>query len=173
MRPCLFPIAALLLAAAPASAELVAVGENRIASEHEAIVPVAPDEVWIALTDPAGWWDGSHSYSGDAANLVLDPLAGGCLCEILPEGGGTVEHLRIVTALPGRLLRMSGAMGPLQSEALTGTLSIGLTPVESGTRIEWDYVVSGFARFDLAEIAPAVDAMHGGQFARLVAKLGG
>ena len=161
------------LAAAPAAAELTASGPDGMASQNEAVVPLATDEVWITLTDPSAWWDGSHSYSGDTANLLFDPVAGGCLCELLPDGGGTVEHLRIVTALPGRLLRMSGAMGPLQSEALTGTLSISLEAVDGGTRISWDYLVSGFARFDLEEIAPAVDRMHSEQLARLVQELGG
>jgi hypothetical protein len=63
-------------------------------------------------------------------------------------------------------------MGPLQSEALVGTLSIALEAVDGGTKISWDYVVSGYSRIDLLQIAPAVDRMHSEQLARLVARLG-
>jgi len=172
MRAFHFVAALALGIPSAASAELVAATATGLASHNEAVVAAAPDDVWIELTDPARWWDASHTYSGDAANLTLFPVAGGCFCEELPDGGGSVEHLRVVNVMPGRLLRLSGAMGPLQSEALTGTLTITLEPVEEGTKIGWDYVVSGFARFDLAGIAPAVDAMHAGQLARLAEKLG-
>ena len=49
--------------------------------------------------------------------------AGGCLCEKIPAEGGSVEHLRIVFARPGRLLRAQGGLGPLQGEAVVGTLT--------------------------------------------------
>jgi hypothetical protein len=56
---------------------------------------------------------------------------------------------------------------PLQSEALAGALSVTLTPVEKGTSLRFDYVVGGHARFDLAELAPAVDSVIGEQHMRL------
>ena len=52
-----------------------------------------------------------------------------------------------------------------------GVLTITLTKTESGTRIEWEYVVGGYMRFPVAEIAPAVDQVIGEQLGRLAALL--
>src|SRR3546814_9802807 len=40
------------------------------------------------LSQPGRWWNGAHSYSGSAANLRLEPVAGGCFCEALPGEEG-------------------------------------------------------------------------------------
>src|SRR3546814_10432451 len=84
--------------------------------------------IYRLLSQPGRWWNGAHSYSGSAANLRLEPVAGGCFCEALPgeEGRvGSVEHARVIHAAPDRQLRLSGALGPLPAEAGTGTLKIG------------------------------------------------
>ncbi len=131
-----------------------------------AVVKADPEFAWAALVEPARWWNKDHSWSGDAKNLTLEPRAGGCFCETLP-GGGSAEHMRVVQAVPGSLLRMKGALGPLQSEALAGVLTIELKPVAGATSIEWTYVVGGYARFPLKDIATAVDSVLGEQSARL------
>ena len=41
---------------------------------------------YAAVTHPEKWWNGEHSYSGDAANMTLEAVAGGCWCEKLPAG---------------------------------------------------------------------------------------
>ena len=41
----------------------------------------------------------------------------------------------MIYAEPGVMLRMTGALGPLQGEALLGTLTIELRPVEGGTEL--------------------------------------
>ena len=69
------------------------------------------------------------------------------------------------------ILRMSGALGLLQGEALNGTLTFTLVMTESGTRIHLEYVVGGYMRLKGEEIAPAVDAMLGQQLANLAATL--
>ena len=85
---------------------------------------------------------------------------------------GSVEHMHVVYADPQRgVLRMVGALGPLQGEGLHGTLTITLKPVEGGTRIEWDYVVGGYMRMKSEQIAPMVDKVLGEQLQRLVALL--
>ena len=116
------------------------------------------------------WWNGAHSYSGDASNLRLELRAGGCFCETLPDGG-TVEHMRVIQALPGSVVRMSGGLGPLQSEALAGTLSWSLRAVEGGTEITSVYLVSGHARGDIATYAAPVDGVLREQMERLRAHL--
>jgi uncharacterized protein YndB with AHSA1/START domain len=168
--------------AAPASAEVVASSEAGFVTKHVVDVPASPAEVWKALTAPSGWWASEHTYSGDAANLYIDAQATGCFCELLPlpadapEGTrrGSIEHMHIIYAEPGRVLRLSGGLGPLQSEAVTGTLTITLKALPAGgTRIQWFYVVGGYARFKFPEIAVTVEKVLGEQAKRLAVKLGG
>ncbi|HEX7915316.1 MAG TPA: hypothetical protein VF497_06160, partial [Rudaea sp.] len=74
----------------------------------------APDRAYAAITGVARWWDSNHTYSGNASNLSLDARAGGCWCEQLADGG-SVQHMTVLTAMPGRMLRLSGGLGPLQA----------------------------------------------------------
>lgn len=169
----------LFLAAAPLRAEVVSSAETGFVIRQAADVTASPDEAWSQLLGPAGWWSGKHTYSGDAANLSIDPRAGGCFCEVLPSAvspraapRGSVEHMRVVYAENRRVLRMTGGLGPLQSEAVQGTLTIALKPIDGGTRIMWEYVVGGFMRQKFDAMAPMVDGVLGEQLSRLAAKLG-
>lgn len=159
-----------LLIATPAAAEVTSSAETGFATRHSAIVKASPAQVYAALLQPQKWWNPQHSWSGDAANLSLDPRPGGCFCEKLPGGG--VEHGRVIFARPGQLLRLSAALGPLQGEGVSATLSWTLTAVPEGTRITQDYVVGGYIRGGGAKWAAPVDGVVGGQFARLVAFVG-
>jgi hypothetical protein len=69
----------------------------------------------------------------------------GCFCERLKDGG-SVQHLQVVYAAPGEGLRLRGALGPLQTEGVDGTLSWTLKPVEGGTSLTQSYVVGGYIR---------------------------
>ncbi|HEU4968777.1 SRPBCC domain-containing protein [Sphingomonas sp.] len=150
----------------PASAAVVADNAAGFAIEHEAVIAASPERVYAALGQPSAWWNSQHSWSGSASNLSLDLRPGGCFCERLPGGGG-VEHARVVMAWPGKLLRLSGALGPLQSEALTGTMSWELKPVAGGTSVKLSYVVAGLARTARAALPGAVDGVLGEQLAGL------
>ena len=161
---------ALTFSAAPLQAEVTAIDAGGFVTQDSALLAAPPEQVWAALIEPSRWWNPQHSWSGEAANLTLAPQAGGCFCEALPVGG-SVEHARVVYAGPGKLLRLSGALGPLQSEALTGTLTIELTQEREGTRVGWTYVVGGHARFPLAQVAPVVDRVQSEQLERLAALL--
>jgi uncharacterized protein YndB with AHSA1/START domain len=154
--------------AAPASAKVVADNAAGFAIEHEAVIAASPQRVYAAIGQPARWWSSAHSWSGKAANLTLDLRAGGCFCERLPGGGG-VEHARVVMAWPGKLVRMTGALGPLQSEALAATLTWELKPAPGGTQVKLTYVVAGFARTARAALPGAVDGVLGEQLTRLKA----
>ena len=55
-----------------------------------------PPHLYAALGEIDRWWNGSHSYSGQAANLSLARQAGGCFCE--RWGNNSVEHARVVYA---------------------------------------------------------------------------
>ena len=80
--------------------------------------------------------------------------------------------MRVIYAQPGRLLRMSGALGPLQRDAATGTLTVTLEPTAAGTRLIWEYVVGGYMRFTPSEIGTGVASVLAGQLGRLAAQIG-
>jgi len=162
--------------ATPAAAKPIDQTEAGFTSAHSARVGASPDDVWKMLRMPQNWWSGEHSWSGDATNFWMDTQAGGCFCEKLPGGEGqmgSVQHARILFAKPGEMLRLSGALGPLQGEAVTGTLTIQIKPAEGGSVIRFDYAVGGYMRFKVADIAPTVDKVMGVQLAGLAKALGG
>lgn len=157
----------LALVAAPAAAE-VTIADGGFSTMNSVTIAAPPADVWEVLVEPARYWNPEHSWSGDAINFSLDPVAGGCFCEGLPDGG-SAEHMRVVMVQPGRMLRLSGALGPLQSEGLAGSLTWQLEAVDGGTRVTQSYVVGGHMRFDRDEIAPAVDGVVRQQLERLAA----
>jgi hypothetical protein len=162
--------------ACPAAAEVAASGDTGFVSHNVVEVPASPAMAWAMLARPGEWWNGEHSYSGSAANMTFEPVAGGCFCEAIPAASGTaagqVEHMRVVYIDPRvRTLRLAGALGPLQAEAVTGALTMKVEPSGSGSKITWDYVVGGYMRMPMAQIAPVVDAVVGEQLTRLAAAL--
>ena len=126
--------------------------------------------IYTLIVKPARWWSREHSYSGDAANLSMNPRAGGCFCERLPGAdgsAGSVEHARVILADPYKRLRLSGALGPLQADAVIGTLEFTLTPADKGVEVTISYVAAGSMRTDPRQIAPVVDRVLAEQLARL------
>ncbi|WP_340589257.1 SRPBCC domain-containing protein [Erythrobacter alti] len=165
----------VMLAALPASAEIVESEHGGFASTHSVVVAADRAQVWRELIHPEAWW--THTWSDDSANLRLDARAGGCFCETVPatDGwpAGSVEHMRVLMVMPGSLLRMSGSLGPLQSEGLVGTLTVTLAEEEAGTRITWDYITGGEARFPVGQFGPVVDNVQAEFLGGLVDRLGG
>lgn len=169
-------VAAVSLAGpTPAMAEIIESENGGFASTHSVVVAADRAEVWRELVHPEYWW--SHTWSDDSANLQLDARAGGCFCESLPSAdgwpAGSVEHMRVLMVMPGSVLRMSGSLGPLQAEGLVGTLTVTLTEEEAGTRINWDYISGGQARFPVADFGPVVDSVQAEFLGGLVGRLGG
>jgi hypothetical protein len=173
-------LALLSVQPAPARAEIAAQTDSGFVVRHVVETNASPDDAWKALVAPAGWWNGDHTFSGDANNLSIDARAGGCFCEVLPGEGekgwldprGGVEHMRVVFVDRAKALRMVGALGPLQSEALLGTLTVTIKPIDGGAQLTWSYVVAGYMRYKREQIVPAVDKMIGEQATRLAEKLG-
>ena len=178
LRP-LIGLAALSLTL-PAGAEVAQKDPGGFAVHHSLRVSADVWATWSALTAPAKWWDSAHTWSGKADNLYIDSQATGCFCELMPvpagapEGTrrGSVEHMHIVNAQPGKLLRMRGALGPMQGEPIDGVLTIAIKPGAKGTEITWDYVVGGYFRMKPDDLAPMVDMVLGQQVHRLGAMLG-
>jgi uncharacterized protein YndB with AHSA1/START domain len=164
MRSILVPLA-VLIASAPASAKVVRATDAGFDIRHEALVAATPDAVYAVLIEPRRWWSKAHSWSGDSGNLTLDARPGGCFCEKLPGGG--VEHMRVVYAAPGKLLRMTGALGPMQGEAASATMTVELRAAPAGTLVMFRYVVGGYLAMGAASIAPAVDGVLAEQLAGL------
>lgn len=159
-----------------ATAKVIDQSDTGFTVAHTAQVAATPADVWKMLRTPDKWWSKDHSWSGEAANFWLDSQAGGCFCEKLPDTGagvGSVQHARVLFSKPGQMLRLSGAFGPLQGEAMTGTLTIQIKETPTGSALRFDYVVGGYMRFKVADIAPAVDKVIGEQLAGLAAALGG
>jgi hypothetical protein len=61
-----------------AHAEVVAKATDGFTIRIVAEVTLDRDAAWARLIDVASWWNGSHSYSGDAKSFSLDARAGGC-----------------------------------------------------------------------------------------------
>ena len=176
---CPFAFATLLaVSASPAYAEVKAASDTGFNSIHIATVKATPDDIWKRLLAPKDYWNKAHSWSGSSAGFYIDAQANGCFCELFQEADangrvktvGSVEHMRVIFAQPGKVLRMQGALGPLQSEAVVGTLTVAMEPVKgtSDTRVSFSYVVGGYMRYKVSEIAPAVDAVLGEQFKNML-----
>ena len=130
--------------AAPVRGELIESTAAGFLVRNTAVINAPPATVYSALTDGVGsWWDPAHTFSHNARNLSLDAKPGGCFCERLPDGGG-VQHMSVVYASPGKLLRLTGAIGPLQEAALAGTMTWNLLQAGGGTTVELIYTVGGF-----------------------------
>lgn len=172
-------VAALTALSTPALAEVKTTTDTGFNIVHITEVAAAPDVVWKRLIAPKDWWSKTHSWSGSSDGFYIDAQAGGCFCELFQEKGadgkvkttGSVEHMRVIFAQPGKVLRMQGALGPLQSEAMLGTLTVAMAATKDGkgTKLSFSYVVGGYMRYKVADIAPAVDKVLGEQFKSLVA----
>jgi uncharacterized protein YndB with AHSA1/START domain len=117
----------------------------------------SPAEVYRKILAVGDWWSSDHTYSGDAHNLTLDSRAGGCWCEKLPKTGASVMHMQVATVVPGALLVLNGALGPLQQMGITGAMTFKLSAAEGGTKVEFTYAASGYYPQGMNVLAPMVD----------------
>lgn len=118
------------------------------------------------MKDIDKWWSPDHTFSGKSANLKIDAKAGGCFCEKL-DGGGSVRHMEVVFVKHGKMLRMTGALGPLQSLGVSGSMTILLYSAMEGTAVELTYAVGGYAPGGLQNWASPVDQVLMLQITRL------
>lgn len=159
-------ILALALLAGPASAAVVDASPGAMEVSNSLAIAAAPAKVWAAVIQPSLWWDSAHTWSGSAANLKLEPRAGGCLCETLP-GGGSVLHQTVIFVDPGKTLRLRGPLGPMQSMAVDGPLTWSLKAEGAGVVLTQTYAVSGYVRGGADKLAPIVDQVMAAQLGRL------
>ena len=165
MRALLF--SALLVVSSPAAAEVVSASANGFEVRHTVNLVTKPDVAFASFANVSGWWDGEHTYSGDAKNLSLDLRPGGCFCEKIPKSGGGVEHLRVAYVDPGKRVVLTGALGPLLYEAVAGVMDVQVKSTAAGSQLTLDYRASGFANGGAEKLAPLVDQVLGEQMKRL------
>jgi len=159
-------LGALIMAAVPAWADVLDSASNGFTVKVTLSIQAAPDDVYRRLIGVGDWWSSQHAFSGDAHNLSIDAKAGGCFCEKLPNGG-SVRHLEVVYAAPGKALTLAGALGPMQNIAATGSMKIQLSPAGGGTKLEVTYTAVGYLPAGMNTWAAPVDSVLTEQFTRL------
>jgi hypothetical protein len=159
-------LAILLSVAQAARAEIADSAAAGFTVKITASIHASPGEVYSRIVHVGEWWSSQHTYSGDARNLSIEDRAMGCFCEKLPTGG-TVQHMQVVLARPGKMLRMYGGLGPLQGIAAAGPMTFELKPEQGGTRLEFSYSVSGYGPQGLASWAAPVNDVLSTQITRL------
>lgn len=163
------------LAAGPAMAEVKDATAAGFTVENTRSVAADPQTAWKALIEDVDlWWPKDHSWWGEASTLSIDPRAGGCFCEAVdPRQAGARQalHMTVTFVDPGKLLRMTGGLGPLQGMGLHGALEFRLAPEGGGTRITLWYRAGGYTPDDLSKFAPVVDKVQALQLAGLADRL--
>jgi|SRR5687767_642704 len=163
-------VACLVLAGAPAAADVVDRSPSGFTVKTTVTVVASPQRIYQDLLTIGSWWDNAHTYSGDAKNMTLAAQPGGCFCEKVP-GGGAVEHGRVVNVSPNKLIRLSSALGPLQELAVTGTLTWSIEPAKqgSGSTLTMTYAAGGYTPGGLDKLADIVNTVLSQQVQRLKA----
>lgn len=170
MKNTLLMAVVLAACAAPANAAIERNDVDAFVITHEVDSSIDEDALWQRMITPSSWWDSGHSWSGDAANMTLEPRAGGCWCEATRQGG-SVEHGHVVAFEParGRLL-MRAELGPLQSMAVNGWLEWRVMAREGGgSHVSWRYTVVGRSFDPASGLAAGVDMVLAQQLGRLTA----
>ena len=159
-----------LAAAGLARAEVKDVSPSGFTIENSQVVPVDAMTAWNALVDDVGrWWPKDHTWWGDASKLSIQARAGGCFCEI--DGPRQAAHMTVSFVDPGKTLRMTGGLGPLQGMGFSGALEWRFAPVEGGTRITLYYRAGGYGPDDIGSLVPVIDRVQAAQLGGLAAHL--
>jgi hypothetical protein len=172
MRGGLALAAVIAALATPAAAEVTASSPDGFSIRIERRTDAPAADAFALFAAPERWWSPLHTWSGDAASFRMEPHAGGCWCEALPNMG-TVEHGHIIRWDPenGKVL-MRAELGPLQALPVNGKLEwLAVTGPDGETRVAMRYEVTGRGMADPAALATAVDRVLSEQLDRLVATL--
>ena len=158
----------LLLAShcSTAFGEVLDSADNGFSLKHKVTIKATPEEVYETIIKPSRWWNSSHTWSGKSENLSIETTPGGLFLEKLPSGG-FVRHMEVVYADPGKLLRLHGALGPLQQTACHGAMTFTLKAEEDETVVEVTYNVSGYVAGGLKSWSAPVDQVIVEQVDRL------
>ena len=159
-------LGAAALTAGPGRAEVVQRHANGFALRMTAPADADWTQAYAAVGDVTHWWNGSHTYSGDAANLSLPLVVGACLCERLADGT-TFEHGRVIAVTRQREVRLAAPLGPLNGKASKAELTFGWAPnARGGVMLTLTFEVEGEG---LGAFAAPVDQVMMDQFQRWAA----
>lgn len=161
-------VASVMLVPADARADVVDRSPAGFTLKTTVQVAAPADRVYRTLVDIGSWWGKDHTFSGDASNLTIAAQPGGCFCEKLPNGGG-VEHGRVVNVVPGSLLRLASALGPLQELGVAGSLTWQIAASGQGSTVTLTYAVGGYTPGGLDKLAAPVDQVLSEQVRNLKA----
>ena len=163
----LFALAILALAPSWAKSEVAEASANGFTVKIGLRVQAPPEDVYRRLINNVGdWWNSEHTYSGSSHNLSIEAKPMGCFCEKLPNEG-SVRHMEVVILVPGKMLGLIGALGPLQLIAAVGNMGIQFSPADGGTKLDVTYAVSGYLPAGMNTWAAPVDSVLTEQFTRL------
>lgn len=166
----LFALIAGSVAFSDAQARIVDQAANGFTVENSEWVRADPDTAWKAFVNDVGkWWPADHSWWGDASKLSISEKAGGCFCEI--NGAQQAWHMTVTFVDPGKLMRMTGGLGPLQGMGLDGALEWRFVEEKGGTRITLWYRAGGYTPDDLSKFVPVIDKVQGLQLGGLAGYL--
>jgi uncharacterized protein YndB with AHSA1/START domain len=163
MRQMLLGLSALI--ATPASAEVLSADAHGFEISQSVNLVIPQPKALAAFGQIGQWWNKEHTYSGDAARMVLQMRPGGCLCESFENGGG-IEHMRVTYVQPDEQIVLTGSLGPLLYQATTGVMDVKVERIAGGSRVTMNYRVAGFAKGNGVELAPQVDQVLGDQMKR-------
>jgi hypothetical protein len=162
--PLLIALFSALSVSLPAAAAIKDTAHDAFTVEEDVEVGASPARAYDLFVSIGRWWDSGHTFSGDAHHLTIDATAGGCFCETLKDGN--VEHMRVIFASRGEMLRLKGGLGPLQGTA-DGVMSVAFAPAPGGgTKISLTYRVWGYEPAGLENLANPVDGVLGEQLMR-------
>jgi uncharacterized protein YndB with AHSA1/START domain len=150
-----------ILALLPVAADADVIDRTANGFTIKVVVDIAapPETVYVSLVRHVGeWWDKDHTYSGDAKNLSIIAEPGGCFCEALPNSGG-VEHAIVVNVQPGTLLRLRGALGPLQEAGIAGSITWQFEKSGRGTKLTFTHSAGGYSPGGMEKLADIVDSV--------------
>ena len=165
--PCILMLSCTIPGWQTAMADVVDSSASGFSISISLEIVASPDQVYRQLVNNIHrWWESAHTFSGDASNLYIEEKATGCFCERLP-GGGSVRHLQVVYADPGKTLRLQGGLGPLQAMAVAGSMTWKVTATEPGTLLHLTYNVTGYAPVGLLSLAGPVNTVLTAQAERL------
>lgn len=150
-------LAALIALSYESRAHVKTIQSHGFIVENSVHTSASIDSTWsVLINDIDNWWPKDHSWW--MGTLSIEAKAGGCFCEV--SNRKSAEHMRISFVDPGKVLRMTGGLGPLQGMGMYGALDWVFTEESNGTQISLNYRVMGLNPESFEQLAAIVDKVQ-------------